>query len=138
MERALHSYEASVRDDLALFDELRRVADGEGVVKRVLTEICAFGLGAIGITDCVPERMETMCDEILAINAMNPHGGVTDLPGTTDFRLDDGSGMMTSETLDAEIGSDLIVEEVAVDRERWTSGSSAAARCPGPWGHPRP
>ena len=91
LERALHSYEASVRDDLALF---------------------------IGITDCVPERMETMCDEILAINAMNPHGGVTDLPGTTDFRLDDGSGMMTSETLDAEIGSDLIVEEVAVDRER--------------------
>ena len=155
LERALHSYKASVRDDLALFDELRRVADGEGVVKRVLTEICAFGLGAIGITDCVPERMGTMCDEILAINAMNPHGGVTDLPGTTDFRLDDGSGMMTSETLDAEIGSELIVEEVTIDRERcvhtvgfreessaaystWTSGSSAAARCPGPWGHPRP
>ena len=118
LERALHSYEASVRDDLALFDELRRVADGEGVVKRVLTEICAFGLGVVGITDCVPEKVGTMCDEILAINAMNPHGGVTELPGTTDFLLDDGSGMVTSETLDAEIGSELIVEEVTIDRER--------------------
>ena len=118
VERAVHAYEASVHADLALFDELRRVADGDGVVKRVLSEICAFGLGLIGITDCVPERMKVMCDEILAMNAMNPHGGVTELPGTTGFRLEDGSGMTILESLDAEVSGSLIVGNVSIDRDR--------------------
>ena len=118
VERAVHAYKASVHADLALFDELRRVADGDGVVKRVLSEICAFGLGLIGITDCVPERMGVMCDEILAMNAINPHGGVTELPGTTGFRLEDGSGMTVLESLNAEVSGSLIVGNVSIDRDR--------------------
>ena len=118
VERAVHSYESKVRSDLEVFDTLRAVADGEGFIKGVLREVCAVGLETLGLTDPVMERTEVLCDEIVSMNAMNPHGGVTELPGSTDFRLDDGSGEVTVETLDAEIGSDLVVESVRFDESR--------------------
>ena len=118
LDRAVHAYESRVRSDLEVFDALRTVADEEGFVKGVLRDICAVGLEALGITDPVPERAGVLCDEILAMNGMNPHGGVTELPGSTDFRLNDGDGGVSVETLEAEIAGDLIVDAVRFDESR--------------------
>ena len=118
LERAVHAYELSVRTDLGVFEALREVADGEGLVKGVLRDICAYGLDLLGITDPVPEKAEVMCEEILAMNGMNPHGGLVDLPGAESFRLDDGDGNVTVETLDAEISDGLVVRSISFDESR--------------------
>ena len=101
-----------------MFEALREVADGEGLVKGVLRGICAYGLDLLGITDPVPEKAEVMCGEILSMNGMNPHGGLVDLPGAESFRLDDGDGSVTVETLDAEISDGLVVRSISFDESR--------------------
>lgn len=118
LRSALRAYEVSVRSDLEVFDQLRRVEDGDSVIKEVLTRICAFGLDLIGITDPVPEMAGRMCDEIVEISRLNPHGGVTELPGSPGFLMDDGSGNLTEETLDVELSSSLVVDTIRVDESR--------------------
>ena len=118
VDRAVHAYVRGVYADLGVFDILRDVADGDGLIKRVLRDMCAYGLGKLGITDSMPAKTRTMCDEILVMNGMNPHGGVTELPGSTDFRLVDDGGNVTVETLDAEISGGLVVAMPTVDESR--------------------
>ena len=118
MEGALEAYRDLVRSDLEVFDRLRDVESEAGVIKETLARICAFGLEAVGITDPVPEKASQMCREIALNMGMNPYGGVTDLPGSGSFLLDDGAGGITEETISAEIRSDPDVSVSIVDARR--------------------
>lgn len=118
MDRALHSYRSEVMSDLSTYDVMRDVADGRGIVKTALSLICAVGLDVLGLDGSVTGAAERMCAEMLGVIGMNPHGGVTDLPGSDVFRLDDGTGSIAVESLDSELTGDLIVEDVSVDRGR--------------------
>lgn len=117
LDRAVRDYEALVMNDIGVFDVLRH-ADGEAsVAKRVLVEICSFGLDLLGVTDPVPERMSVMCTDILEANSMNSLGGVVEMPGTDRFLLDDGSGNITAERLEAEVSGNPAVGGVTLDRD---------------------
>ncbi len=117
LDRALQSYRQRVYADLEVFDSLRQVEGSDSLIKRVLTEICAFGLRITGITNCVPSMAKAMCDDIVDMMEVNPHGGLVDLPGTTGFTLDDGSGNLMSETVSPEMVSTLVVESIYVNEE---------------------
>lgn len=119
VDRAVHSYRAGVLSDLEVFDRMRQIEDGGSIVKTVLTQICAFGLGIIGVLAPVKEAATMMFDEVSASIGMNPRGGVTELPGSSGFEMDDGEGGITYERIAAEISSEPAVT-VAIAEERCT------------------
>lgn len=98
---ALERYRHAVISDLAVFDALREVPGGQpGAVKEILSTICAYGLEATGIARAVPEAAGILCDEMLALDGMNPRAGITELPGSGSFELDYGDGNIAIESLD--------------------------------------
>ncbi len=120
LDRAVQSYKADVMHDLGKFDALRNVRDEGSLVKRVLTEIFAFGLDLIGIMDHVPGMAKDMCNEIISLDEMNPLGGIITLPGTSEFRIDDGSGNITVERIDSEMSGTAIVGDISPVTEKCT------------------
>ncbi len=107
--RVLLGYEGQVRSDLA---------SSAGITSTTLAEICTFELDVLGVIRSVPKRKSVIIDEIVEMNGMNPHGGVTDLPGTDSFHLEGDDGAMTVETLNVEISFGLVVREVLINRGR--------------------
>lgn len=117
--RAVELYRGAVYSDLSLFGSLREVSGGDGgIVKRVLTEICSYGLGALDIIYPVEEKAQLMVSEILGMNGVNPYGGVVDLPGSDRFELRDDVGNEMDEMLSATVRSEPIVSTVSIDRSR--------------------
>ncbi len=115
LEEAIARYESEVRSDLEVFRVLEKVESGRGVIERVLSEICAYGLSLIGITGHVPDQARAMCDEIVEMGRMNPHGGILDLPGSGRFGLTDEVGQVSYETMEALVSTDSMSEVVGID-----------------------
>lgn len=107
VSRAVSSYKAAVISDLSLFEPLKDVDGGsESLMKKVLTMICSYGLKALDILYPVEEKARLMGDEILAMNGMNPYGGIIDLPGSGSFELVDDAGNRLTEKLSADVSAD--------------------------------
>ena len=103
----LRSYRNAVYSDLEIFEELRYVPGGDpGIIDRILSTICSYGLDTIGVMEPVRSSVLRMGDEISGRIMVNSADGITELPGNHSFRLQDGDGNTTSERITATVTSD--------------------------------
>ncbi len=105
--RALSSYRSSVYSDLSGISSLKEVKSGDGsIVKKALTAVCSYGLSLLDILVPVEDTADVMVEEILEMDALNPYGGVVDLPGSDAFQLTDSTGNGVAESLYLELTSE--------------------------------
>ncbi len=105
--RALSSYRSAVYADLSGISSLKEVRSGDGsIIKKALTAICSYGLELLDVLVPVEETADVMVKEILETDALNPYGGVVDLPGSETFRLTDSTGREVVESLALMLSSE--------------------------------
>lgn len=111
VDKMVRTYTNKVLRDLQVFEDLRNVpGKGPGIADDLLASLASIGLGNLGILIPIQSSMERVCSEMVSLISMNPHGGITDLPGTHGFRLSDEDGNMTAERISASISSDPVIE----------------------------
>lgn len=103
----VQGYADRVLRDLEVFEELRNVPGGQpGVVDELLSAIAAHGLSELGVLGPVRSAMDRVCREMTSLTDVNPHGGITSLPSTGSFRLQDADGNRTSERVESSLSYD--------------------------------
>lgn len=107
VKKALSSYRSSVYADLSGIPTLKEVKGGDGsIIKKALTAVCSYGLSLLDILVPVEDTADVMVKEILEMDALNPYGGVVDLPGSETFHLTDSTGREVVESLSLEIAAE--------------------------------
>ncbi len=105
--KALSSYRSAVYSDLSGIPSLKEVKSGDGsIIKKALTAVCSYGLSLLDILVPVEDTADVMVKEILEMDALNPYGGIVDLPGSETFHLTDSAGREVVETLSLQITSE--------------------------------
>lgn len=103
-EKALSLYRSAVLDDLEVFEDPERMPQGKsGFLGWAMSEICAFGLDASGITQGVREKMAAMCEEMCDLCDANAMGGEIELAGIGTFDVVREGGGISKERLEASI-----------------------------------
>ncbi len=103
-ETALSGYRAAVFADLEVFEDPERMPQGNsGILGWGISEACAFGLEASGITRGVREKMEAMCAEMCGLCDANAMGGELKLAGTGTFDVVREGGGISREKLEASV-----------------------------------